>query len=157
MKLDDNIKEYDEQNELKLGLIPLNLDKCINYLRAFEIDERNQKRYVRGVGIAIGEHIITGTFMDTIHFIEELRLYNIGNEYNKYLKIVQKDKVENLRVNSDINSSIYISKSEAKAMCKIFDLSFSGISTTRVLDYEYRFTPETLNRLLKEEKLLEKK
>ncbi|MEA1916062.1 MAG: hypothetical protein U9N42_00875 [Campylobacterota bacterium] len=127
--------------------IGLNLDKGIFLIRAYEEDSKSKKKYLRNAIILADDEIITSTFSDTAHFMEELNLFDYGNDQNKYLNISEYKKTKSLKLKID-SHNIYISKSEAKTIYKLFNLSLMGYFLTRVLEYEYRFTPETLAKLL---------
>ena len=61
---------------------------------------------------------------------------------------------KNLKLKYNGDQNIFISKSEAKAMNRIFNLAFIGYSVATVLEKEFRFTPQFLAKLLHENQLL---
>lgn len=143
---------------IKLIKVPLNLDKEIYLLHIFEDNNEMKKRYLKNDLILVEKEILTSSFSDTIHFIEELRLFDVGNDQNKFLNITEYKKTKNLKLNLlDKEKNIFISKSEAKSMCKIFDFAMRGYSLNTLLEDEYKFTPELLSELLHENKILERK
>lgn len=144
-------------NTLELAVVALNRDKGIYLIRAFEIDEKAKKKYIRNAGILVQNTLLTSTFADTIHFMEELFLFDTGNDQNKYLSISEYKNTKNLKLVVDGNVNVFVSKSEARAMYKLFNLSLMGYSTSRVLEFEHRFTPEDLTMLLHKHNLLENK
>jgi hypothetical protein len=154
---------YDQMFTLKdnlgieLGIIPvaLNLDKDIYLLHVFEEDNTLKKKYIRNELVLIKNQILTSTFSDTVHFMEELSLFDIGNDQNKYLAIAEHQKIKNLKL-KNINDNIFISKSEAKAMNRLFNMALMGYSLSVVLEKEYRFTPQDLTKLLHHHNFLDK-
>lgn len=134
--------------ELKIIPVALNFDKEIHLLHIFEEDTSVKKKFIRNELISIGDQILTSTFSDTVHFMEELNLFDIGNNQNKYLDITEYKNTKNLKLKHNGDKNIFISKSEAKAMYKIFNLAFLGYSVSTVLEREFRFTPQTLTQLL---------
>lgn len=152
-----NIGNSPEDNIFELTVVALNIDKGIYLIRAFEVDEQAKKKYIRNAGILVQNTLLTSTFADTIHFMEELFLFDTGNNQNKYLSISAYENTKNLKLVVDGNFNVFISKSEARAMYKLFNLSLMGYSTSRVLEFEHRFTPENLTVLFHKHNLLEKK
>ncbi len=154
---------YDQMFTLKdnlgieLGIIPvaLNLDKDIYLLHVFEEDDTLKKKYVRNELVLIKNQILTSTFSDTVHFMEELALFDTGNDQNKYLAVAEHQKIKNLKL-KNINDNIFISKSEAKAMNRLFNMALMGYSLSVVLEKEFRFTPQDLTKLLHHHNFLDK-
>lgn len=139
---------------LKIIPVALNLDKEIYLLHIFEENYEIKKKYIRNELILVGDQILTSTFSDTVHFIEELNLFDIGNNQNKYLEVTEHKSAKNLKLKHNGNENIFISKSEAKAMNKIFNLAFSGYSVASVLEKEFRLTPQHLTQLLHHNNML---
>ena len=152
----DQIFTFNDDEEVELKIIPvsLNLDKEIYLLHIFEEDKVAKKKYIRNELILIKNQILTSTFSDTIHFMEELNLFDIGNNQNKYLDVSEYQSTKNLKLKYNGDQNIFISKSEAKAMNRIFNLAFIGYSVATVLEKEFRFTPQFLAKLLHENQLL---
>jgi len=132
---------------MSLTKVALNLDKNIFLLRAFEMKGHMNKKYLRSSAIMIGNELVTSTFTDTTHFFEELNLFDLGSDQNKYFTVVEKNKVKNLKLKINDND-IYLSKSEAKAIYKLFNLSMVGYSLSRVLEFEFKFTPDNIADVL---------
>lgn len=59
--------------------------------------------------------------------MEELALFDTGNDQNKYLAVAEHQKIKNLKL-KNINDNIFISKSEAKAMNRLFNMALMGYS-----------------------------
>lgn len=76
----DQIFTFNDDEEVELKIIPvsLNLDKEIYLLHIFE-EDKVAKKYIRNELILIKNQILTSTFSDTIHFVEELNLFDFGN------------------------------------------------------------------------------
>lgn len=140
--------------ELKIIQVALNLDKEIYLLHIFEEDQSAKKKFIRNELVLVGNQILTSTFSDTVHFMEELNLFDIGNNQNKYLDVTEYQSTKNLKLKHNCDENIFISKSEAKAMYKIFNLAFLGYSVATVLEKEFRVTPQILTKLLHDNNLL---
>jgi hypothetical protein len=154
----DQIFTLEDNLGIELRIIPvaLNLDKEIYLLHIFEEENTLNKKYIRNELILVKNQILTSTFCDTVHFMEELNLFDIGNNQNKYLDITEYQSTKNLKLKHNGDGNIFISKSEAKAMYKIFNLAFLGYSVATVLEKEYRFTPQDLTKLLHHHNFLDK-
>ena len=142
--------------ELIIILIALNLDKEIYLLSIYEENLHVKKKFIRNELILIGNQILTSTFSDTIHFMEEINLFDVGNSQNKYLEISEFKSTKNLKLKHNGEENIFLSKSEAKAMYKIFNLAFIGYSVASVLEREFKFTPQLLTKFLHQNQLLQK-
>mgnify|MGYP000859555217 CR=1 FL=1 len=156
MAMDQSIQVEDNEGTL-LTVIPisLNLDKKISLIHVFEEDSVLNKKYIRNELILVNNQILTSTFSDTVHFMEELSLFDIGNNQNKYLAIAEHQKIKNLKL-KNIDDNIFISKSEAKAMNRLFNMALMGYSLSVVLEKEFRFTPQNLTKLLHSHNFLDK-
>ncbi len=156
MAMDQSIQVADNEGTL-LTVIPisLNLDKKISLIHVFEENSVLNKKYIRNELILVNNQILTSTFSDTIHFMEELALFDIGNDQNKYLVVSEHQKIKNLKL-KNINDNIFISKSEAKAMNRLFNMALMGYSLSVVLEKEFRFTPQSLTKLLHSHNFLDK-
>ena len=154
----DQIFTLEDNLGIELRIIPvaLNLDKEIYLLHIFEEENTLNKKYIRNELILVKNQILTSTFCDTVHFMEELNLFDIGNNQNKYLDITEYQSTKNLKLKHNGDGNIFISKSEAKAMYKIFNLAFLGYSVATVLEKEFRFTPQDLTKLLHHHNFLDK-
>ena len=128
-------------------LIVLNLDKRIFLLNILEEDNRAKKKYIRSQLIAVNSQILTLGFSDTLHFMEELALFDAGNDQNRYFTISEHQNTKNLKI-KNIRSNIFISKSEAKAMYRLFNLSLNGYSLSTVLENEIIFSAEDIENFL---------
>jgi hypothetical protein len=146
--------EDKDSTEIKIVPVALNLDKKIFFLHIFEECPSMKKKFIRNELIIVDNHILTSTFSDTVHFMEELRLFDYGNDQNKYLNITEYKSTKNLKLKYDGEKDIFISKSEAQAMYKIFHLAFQGYSVAMLLENEFRFSPQMLTQILHKQKLL---
>ena len=156
MAMDQSIQVADNTGTL-LTVIPisLNLDKKISLIHVFEEDSVLNKKYIRNELILVNNQILTSTFSDTVHFMEELALFDTGNDQNKYLAVAEHQKIKNLKL-KNIDDNIFISKSEAKAMNRLFNMALMGYSLSVVLEKEFRFTPQNLTKLLHSHNFLDK-
>ena len=84
--------------ELKIIPVALNLDKEIHLLHIFEEDHSAKKKFIRNELVLVGNQILTSTFSDTVHFMEELNLFDIGNNQNKYLDVTEYQSTKNLKL-----------------------------------------------------------
>ena len=130
-------------------LIPLNLDKKIFLLNIVEKEYDKKKKYIRTQLVVVNGKMLTLRFSDTIHFMEELALFDTGNDQNKYLAVAEHKNIKNLKLKIE-NENIFISKSEAKAMYRLFNLSLIGYSLSTVLESEAIFTLDSLDEFLEE-------
>ena len=156
MAMDQSIQVEDNTGTL-LTVIPisLNLDKKISLIHVFEEDSVLNKKYIRNELILVNNQILTSTFSDTVHFMEELSLFDTGNDQNKYLAVAEHQKIKNLKL-KNIDDNIFISKSEARAMYRLFNIALMGYSLSVVLEKEFRFTPQNLTKLLHSYNFLDK-
>lgn len=143
----DELTVRNENFDIKLTKVGLNFDKEIYLVRAFEEDPIAKKKYLRTAGILIGAELLTSTFADTTHFMEELNLFDFGNDQNKYFAVTEYIGTPNLKLKID-DKNVFISKAEAKTMYKLFNMSLIGYSLARVLEFEYRFTPQSISMAL---------
>ena len=128
-------------------LIVLNLDKRIFLLNVLQEDNSAKKKYIRSQLIAVNSQILTFGFSDTLHFMEELALFDAGSDQNRYFTISEHQNTKNLKI-KNIRSNIFISKSEAKAMYRLFNLSLNGYSLSTVLENEIIFSAEDIENFL---------
>ena len=143
--MDEIIENYIVDGEIFINKTPLNRDKKIYLLRAFL--RENNKKYLKSFAILVKNTLFAANFPDTALAFEELSLFDKGDSLNKFFEIVEHQKNKNLKLKIK-GLKIFISRSEARAMYKIYNLSFLGYSTTRLLEDEYQFTPQNLARLL---------
>ena len=152
----DQIFTFRDKNDVELKIIPiaLNLDQKIYLLHIFEENRELNKKFIRNELVIVGNTILTSTFSDTVHFMEEIKLFDFGNNQNKYLNVTEYKATKNLKLIYQGVQDIFISKSEALAMYKIFNLAFIGYSVATVLENEFRFSPQMLTKLLHQQKFL---
>ena len=142
-------------NNVTLFAVSLVNDKNLWLIRAKELDIVNKKSYVRSLLIMVGNELITTNYADTKLLLAEIKLFDKGNKQNKYTTLEKFDGDINLKLHMT-NAHIYISKAEAHTISDIYFESRSGVSMARILEYELKFTAETLTRLLHKSKLLDK-
>ena len=156
MAMDQLIQITDDEG-VSLTIIPisLNLDKRIHLIHVFEENMSSNKKYIRNELILVNNQILTSTFSDTVHFMEELSLFDTGNDQNKYLAVAEHQKIKNLKL-KNVNDNIFVSKSEARAIYRLFNMALMGYSLSVVLEKEFRFTPSNLGEILNELNIFKK-
>lgn len=154
MAMDQLTTNHNEFLRVTLTKVPLCRDKNILLVRGFEVDYKEDKKFMKTALILVGDEIVTSNFSDTVHFMEELNLYDFGNDQNKYLDIAEYKSTKNLKLKLE-NETVYITKSECKTIYKLFNWSLAGYSLASVLEFEYNFTPETLTKVLNNHGYLE--
>lgn len=156
MAMDQLIQITDDEG-VSLTIIPisLNLDKRIHLIHVFEENISSNKKYIRNELILVNNQILTSTFSDTVHFMEELSLFDTGNDQNKYLAVAEHQKIKNLKL-KNVNDNIFVSKSEARAIYRLFNMALTGYSLSVVLEKEFRFTPSNLGEILNELNIFKK-
>lgn len=154
----DELIKKDHINRPEPTVVHLHNQKQISLVRAFEIDARNSKKYMRNVLFAIKNEAITDNFADTILLKEELKLFDKGDEQNTFFKVVQRElngkKVTSLELSLDDGKKIYISRSEAKAIVDIWNMSMQGYSFARILEHENTQTLESWTDIIHQSGLL---
>ena len=142
--MDEKIDIY-EDNKIIITQLVLNNDKDIKLLRGFEEDTK--KRYIRNIVIMIGDEFITSNVADTMLFKEELALFSYGDKQNKYFfpstRTINQENVYSLEISLSNDKKIYITRSEAKAMVGLWNMSLQGYSFARLLEFEREQTLET--------------
>lgn len=154
----DELIKRDEINMPEPTVVDLHNKKQIALVRAFEVDAKNSKKYMRNVLFVVENEVISDNFADTILLKEELKLFDKGDEQNTFFKVVSRElngkKVISLELCLDSGKKIYISKSEAKAIVDIWNMSMQGYSFARILEYENRQTLESWTNILHQSGLL---
>ena len=144
--MDELIIAYQE-NQIEISHVVLNQDKDIKLLRGFEQDAGNKKRYMRNIVIMIADEFVTSNIADSMLFKEELALFNQGDAQNKYFlpleRTLSEERVNSLVLTLVDNQKIYISKSEARAIVSLWNMSMQGYSFSRLLEFETKQTLET--------------
>ena len=143
--MDERIENIFYDGEMIIIRTPLNKDEKIYLLRAYLIEKN--KKYLKGFAILVKNTLFAANFADTVLAFEELNLFDRGDAKNKFFEIVEHQKIKNLQLKIN-GSNTFIPRSSAKAMYKIYNLSFAGYSLARLLEDEYRFTPQNLAQLL---------
>lgn len=116
----------------------LSHDKNIIMARAFRVNPEIDERYMVDIIIMCGEKLITTNTVDSIQLNEELVLFDRGDENNKFLKVIQEKRkdglVYSLKLSLEDGDVIYIGRSEAKAMVRIWDMSLHRFSFARLVE-----------------------
>lgn len=122
-----------------LTLTPLSHQNDIVMVRSFHLNNELNERYMTDIVIMHKEQLITTNTADSIQFNEELALFDRGDENNKFLKVVQKKgkdggTIYSLQLSFDDGSAIYIGRSQAKSMVKIWEMSLQRFSFARLVE-----------------------
>lgn len=145
---------FDNDNYLRATVVPLNHDLGISLIRGFEIDFDEKKSYIRNMCVLVQNELVTSTYADTVLFFEELSLFEHGNDQNTYFDITEYKNTKNLKLKNH-EKDIFISKSIAKSMYKVYNMSYMGYSVKRLLEFEHKFTIDTLTITLEQNNLLD--
>ena len=149
----DNMQDNDLK--IKMNIVPLNLDKEIYLLHCTEDNVRTQKTEIRNLLILIKDVILTSRLSDTVHFIEEVNTFDFANNQNKYLDIAKNNSTKSLRLKDPKDTKdTYITRSEARAIYKLYNMSLMGYSFKTTIENELIFTPESLTEILEENGVL---
>jgi len=144
--MDDIIyANYSKLLRANINLVCLSKDKNVNLLKFFEINDEDCKKYLRSTMIMIEDEILTTNYTDTTQFIEELALFDKGNEQNRFFSVEQHKNAKNLKLNFN---GIYLSQADSKTICKLYNQAFAGYSLVRLLEFEYKFNAEDLANVL---------
>lgn len=112
--------------------------KNIIMVRAFRVNPDINERYMVDIIIMCGEKLLTTNTVDSIQFNEELVSFDRGDENNKFLKVIQEKRkdglVYSLKLSLEDGDVIYLGRSDAKAMNRIWDMSLQRFSFTRLLE-----------------------
>lgn len=119
-----------------LTRFPLNIEHKIMLIRCFGVDEGLNERYLLDLLIMCGEELITANTTDSIQFCEELALFDRGDENNKFLKPAQLQAKNSLKLSLDNGKVIFIKRSEAKTMVKLWDMSLQRLTFARLVENE---------------------
>lgn len=135
--MDKLIDDYRRGYYLTLAILSHQSD--IVMVRSFNLNNELNERYMTDIAIMHEEQMITTNTADSIQFNEELALFDRGDENNKFLKVVQqkgKDGgiVHSLKLSFDDGSAIYIGRSQAKSMVKIWEMSLQRFSFARLVE-----------------------
>jgi hypothetical protein len=138
-------------------VIELDPKNNMSIYKFYEENHEIKKKYLRGIIIIVHNFVLTTKFNELVHFMEELNLFDYGNEQNQYLSIADYKNTKNLKLKYKGKTPVYFSKSSAKAIYKIFHLSLLGNSLNTILENEFDFTPFVISKILLTHKLLKKK
>ena len=109
---------------------------------------------MRNFVIMLDDEFITSNIADSILLKEELNLFYQGDSQNKYFKLktrtIKNDKVHSLHMLLEDGKEIFVSKSEAKAIVTLWNMSMMGYTFTRLLEFEAQQTLESWTYALEE-------
>jgi len=155
----DDLIFKDELNRPELTVVPLNNKHEISLLRAFEIDTKTQKKYMRNVVFMIQNEFITDNMADSVLLKEELILFEKGDEQNTFFQLksrkIKESHILSLSLTLDSGKTIYISKSQARAIVSLWNMAMMGYSFARILEFETQQTIQSWTQALYENYLLE--
>lgn len=117
---------------LKLAFQYIALSDTKNVTLVHIFDYQNQKQLVSTV-IMCENELITSTHIQTMQFIEEMSMFESGNDQNRYFSVEQQKTIKNLKLK---DTNIYFSKSEARVIYKAYNQSLSGYSFVRLFAHE---------------------
>lgn len=155
----DDLIFKDELNRPELTVVPLNNKHEISLLRAFEIDTKTQKKYMRNIVFMIQNEFITDNMADSVLLKEELILFEKGDEQNTFFQLksrkIKESHILSLSLTLDSGKTIYISKSQARAIVSLWNMAMMGYSFARILEFETQQTIQSWTQALYENYLLE--
>jgi hypothetical protein len=155
----DELIFKDELNRPELTVVPLNNKHEISLLRAFEVDIKTQKKYMRNVVFMIQNEFITDNMADSVLLKEELILFEKGDEQNTFFQLksrkIKESNVLSLSSTLDSGKVIYISKSQARAIVSLWNMAMMGYSFARILEFETQQTLQSWTQALYDNYLLE--
>jgi len=155
----DELIFKDEVNRPELTVVPLNNKHEISLLRAFEVDLKTKKKYMRNVVFMIQNEFITDNMADSVLLKEELILFEKGDEQNTFFQLksrkIKESHIHSLSLTLDSGKTIYISKSQARAIVSLWNMAMMGYSFSRILEFETQQTIQSWTLALYENYLLE--
>lgn len=143
-----------QNNDLKMNIVPLNLDKEVFLLQISEDNVSTKKKEIRNLLILIKDVILTSRISDTVHFIEEVNMFDFANNQNKYLDTAKFNSTKSLRLRYKATKATYITRSEARAIYKLYNMSLIGYSFKTTIENEFIFTADSLIKILEENGVL---
>ena len=155
----DELIFKDELNKPELTVVPLNNKHEISLLRAFEVDIKTQKKYMRNVVFMIQDEFITDNMADSVLLKEELILFDKGDEQNTFFQLksrkIKESHILSLSLKLESGKTIYISKSQARAIVSLWNMAMMGYSFARILEFETQQTIQSWTQALYNNYLLE--
>jgi len=155
----DELIFKDELNRPELTVVSLNNKHKISLLRAFEVDLKTQKKYMRNVVFMIENEFITDNMADSVLLKEELILFEKGDEQNTFFQLksrkIRESHILSLALKLDSGKTIYISKSQARAIVSLWNMAMMGYSFARILEFETQQTLQSWTQALYDNYLLE--
>ncbi len=155
----DDLIFKDELNRPELTVVPLNNKHEISLLRAFEVDLKTKKKYMRNVVFMIQNEFITDNMADSVLLKEELILFEKGDEQNTFFQLksrkIKESHILSLSLKLESGKTIYISKSQARAIVSLWNMAMMGYSFARILEFETQQTIQSWTQALYNNYLLE--
>ena len=157
----DELIFRDEVNKPEITVVPLNNKHNISLLRAFEVNIKTQKKYMRNIVFMVQNEFITDNMTDSVLLKEELQLFDKGDAQNSFFQLrsrkINGNAVFSLALELSSGKTIHISKSEAKAMVSLWNMAMTGYSFSRVLEFETQQTIQSWTQTLYKNHVLELK
>lgn len=157
----DELIFKDELNRPELTVVPLNNKHEISLLRAFEVDTKTKKKYMRNIVFMIQNEFITDNMADSVLLKEELILFEKGDEQNTFFQLksrkIKESHILSLSLKLESGKTIYISKSQARAIVSLWNMAMMGYSFARILEFETQQTIQSWTQALYNNYLLELK
>ena len=155
----DELIFQDELNRPELTIVPLNNKHEISLLRAFEVDTKTKKKYMRNIVFMIQNEFITDNMADSVLLKEELILFEKGDEQNTFFQLksrkIKESHILSLSLKLESGKTIYISKSQARAIVSLWNMAMMGYSFARILEFETQQTIQSWTQALYDNYLLE--
>ena len=101
----DELIFKDEINRPEITLVPLNNKHNISLLRAFEVDIKTQKKYMRNIVFMVENEFITDNMADSVLLKEELLLFEKGDAQNRFFQLVSRQINGNTVLSLSLNLS----------------------------------------------------
>jgi len=147
MRMIDEEIEAAKIHNISLVSIDLIIDKEIYLIRAKESVRNTNRAFIRSLMFAVRNELVTTNYADTKLLMAEIKLFEKGNQQNKYTTLEKHDRDINLRLELS-EGHIYISKAEAYTISEIYRESMTGMGTQRIVEAELKFTLQELAQLL---------
>lgn len=158
-------------DRLRVDHAPLSTFLKMDLIRVIEDDPKGGNPFIRLVVIIINRQMITTKYADANQMKAEIRLFDRGNAFNYFFKIVKIDvkskkfkdlgftdeDVKNERNQTllsltnkfELNEDIFISLADADGIIQNWNDAFVGYRRTKLIEFPSEQSLECLARLLK--------
>jgi len=138
------MKNYDvvgSKYNKKLVVVHSPLSKKVKFLKVYDTSINSKEEVLCSVGLIVGDEFIAETSSDIILFIEELKLFENGDAYNRFLKPTERTlderKVKSLQMDL-YEHKLYFSRSESKGIVTMISSCLNAYHLPRLQDEEQR-------------------